>query len=330
MITTSIGQAPELPYLEAFRAVCEEGGFTAAARRLGRTQPAISYQVRKLEELLGVRLLERGGRRVVLTAEGRRIRLFADRVFAELAEVRSECAAGHRLEPLRLGSASGFGRYVLLPALGALQEEEGGVEVRLQYDAADVVLDRLEAGEYEAAFVYKRRVSSALSYVAVYDEELVLVGSPERCAEARAGGLRRLATLEALPFVTYEECEYVFGRWFEASFGAQPSRLASASHFTELEEVLDFVGRGIGLSVVPRDSAADARARGVIEILYAGSGEPCFNQVYMVTRAGSVVRPRLRRLAELVRARAVRGGGAAAPPDDPGARPRRRAVRARG
>src|SRR5690606_16193418 len=108
MIITSAGLGPELPYLEAFRTVCEEGGFTAAARGLGCTQPAVSYQVRKLEELLGVRLLERGGRRVMLTPEGRRFRSFAERVFAELAEVRSECAAGHRVEPLRLGSASGF------------------------------------------------------------------------------------------------------------------------------------------------------------------------------------------------------------------------------
>jgi len=307
MIETSMGLAPELPYLEAFRAVCVEGGFTAAARKLGCTQPAISYQVRKLEELLGVRLLERDGRRVVLTPAGRRFRAFADRVFAELAEVRRECAAGHRLEPLRLGSASGFGRYVLLPALRALQAEEEGVEVRLQYDAADVVLDRLEAGDYEAAFVYKRRVSSALSYLPVYDEELVLVGSPARCAEARAGGLDRLAALEALPFVTYEECEYVFGRWFERSFGAQPARLTSASHFTELEEVLDFVERGIGLSIVPRDSAADAIARSALEVLYAGAGEPCFNQVYLATRAGSGIRPRLQRLVDLI------GGGVSRP-----------------
>src|SRR5690606_7503823 len=164
MITTSMGLGPELPYLEAFRAVCVEGGFTAAARKLGCTQPAISYQVRKLEELLGVRLLERDGRRVVLTPAGRRFRAFADRVFAELAEVRRECAAGHRLEPLRLGSASGFGRYVLLPALGALQAEGGGVEGRLRYDAADVGRGRRGAGEYGAAGGWKRGVWSALCW----------------------------------------------------------------------------------------------------------------------------------------------------------------------
>ncbi|HEX7120374.1 MAG TPA: LysR family transcriptional regulator [Longimicrobiales bacterium] len=302
-MTRSNGPGAELPYIEVFRAVCEEGGFTAAARRLGISQPAVSYQVRRLEAVLGVRLLERTGRRVVLTAEGKRFRSFAERVVAELAQVRSECVAGARLEPLRLGSASGFGRYVLMPALRALlaeSESSSPLEVRLQFEAADLVLDRLEAGEYEAAFVYKRRVTSALCYEAVYDEELVLVGSPGVCAEVRAQGLERLATLEAAPFVTYEECDYVFGRWFEASFGAQPSRVASRSHFTELEEVLDFVARGVGLSVVPRDAAAEASARGEVEVLYAGSGEPCYNPVYLVTRAGAEVRPRLRRLVELL------------------------------
>lgn len=103
MTTTSTAPGPELPYLEVFRTVCAEGGFTAAARKLGCTQPAVSYQIRKLEEVLGVRLLERDARRIVLTREGTRFRSFTDRVFVELAQVRSECAAGHRLEPLRLG-----------------------------------------------------------------------------------------------------------------------------------------------------------------------------------------------------------------------------------
>lgn len=303
MGTTVAGLGSELPHLEVFRTVCAEGGFAAAARTLGCTQPAVSYRIRKLEEIVGVPLLERAGRRLVLTREGKRFRAFAERVLVELARVRSECVSGRRLEPLRLGSASGFGRYVLVPALHALHAEEEGpgrLEVRLQYEAADVLLERLEAGEYEAAFVYKRRVSSALSHEPVYDEELVLVGSPGLSAEARSRGLDRLAGLEGIPFVTYEECDYVFGRWFEASFGAQPSRLTSGSHFTELEEVLEFVARGVGLSVVPRDSAEGACARGEVEIVYAGSGAPCYNPVYMVTRSGSDIRPRLRRLAELV------------------------------
>lgn len=103
--------------------------------------------------------------------------------------------------------------------------------------------------------------------------------------------------------MTYEECDYVLGRWFDACFGAQPSRLTSRSHPTELEEVVGFVARGAGLSVVPRDSVRDACSRGTVEILYAAAGEPCFNQVFLVTRPGCPVRPRLRRLVDLLHAR---------------------------
>jgi len=294
---------PELVYLETFRTVCVEGGFTAAAAKLGCSQPAVSYQVRRLEQLLGVTLIERTGRRIVLTPEGVRFRDFAERIFDELAKVRSEVVDAQRVEPLRLGSASGFGRYVLVPALLALRgEQPGGVlEVRLQYDAADVILERLEWGDYEAAFVYKRKVSNVLTYEPVYDEELVLIANSAMAAELERCGSDRLESLAGLPFVTYEECDYVFGRWFEVCFGGQPARLVSASHFTELEEVVEFVGCGAGVSIVPRDSVEAAGARGQVEIVSAGSGVRCLNQVFVVRRSGSVVRPLLLRLVEMVR-----------------------------
>lgn len=301
----SFSPAPELAHLEAFHAVCAEGGFTAAARRLGCSQPAVTYRIQRLEALLGVDLIERGGRRLVLTAEGRRVRALADRIMEELAQVRRECASGEVLKSLRIGSASGFGRYVLVPALQALRHtaDGEGTEIRLEFDNADVILDRLEAGAYDAAFVYKRRVSSLLSYEAVYDEELVLIGSPARIAELRAGGTDRIEVFESVPFVTYEECEYVFGRWFEASFGTQPGSLSSASHFTELEEVIAFVRHGAGLSIIPRDAVRDAERAGDVEVAYAAGASPCLNQVFMVVRSASSVRPELRRLAKRI------GGG---------------------
>ena len=296
---------PELQYLHAFHAVCDSGGFTAAARRLGCTQPAVSYQIRRLEQTLGVQLLERGTRRLVLTREGKRLRDFAERMATELQGVRNALANSEVMEPLRLGSASGFGRYVLVPALLALRASRGeeGLEVRLQYEAADVLLDWLEGGEYEAAFVYKRRISNALSYQPVYQEELVMIADPQRAADWRArNDGDDLSAFDGTPFVTYEECEYVFGRWFETNFGTQPSRLISAAHFTELEEVVDFVAVGAGVSIVPRDAAMPACARKEIELVYAGGRTPCMNQVYMVHRSGSVVRPLLARLADIIKA----------------------------
>jgi len=300
------GVSAELPYLDVFYAVCAEGGFTAAADRLGCTQPAVSYQVRALERALKAKLIERGGRRVLLTPAGERLRAFCQDFFGELARVRSECASGHRLEPLRIGSASGFGRYVLMPALRSLIDarSEKNLELRVWFDSADVILHRLERGEYEAAFVYSRGVSNRLRYRAVYDEELVLIAAPKKRG-AKGPALDRLEAFEDAPFVTYQEGDYVFGRWFESSFGDQPSTVRSVAHFSELEEVIDFVRRGAGMSIVPRDSAEAARARGEVDVLYAGRATPCINQVYMVVRSGSVVRREVQELATTLKQRSA-------------------------
>ncbi|HEX6048283.1 MAG TPA: LysR family transcriptional regulator [Gemmatimonadaceae bacterium] len=298
--------SPELPYLEVFYAVCSEGGFTAAADRLGRTQPAISYQVRSLERVLGTKLIERGGRRVLLTPAGERLRSFCHEFFGELVRVRSECAGGHRPDPLRLGSASGFGRYVLVPALHRLAElrarhREPALAPHVAFDSADVVVARLERGECDAAFVYNRRITNHLRYRAVYDEELVLI-SPARRRGRKAPDLTTLDVFERSPFVTYQEGDYVFGRWFDANFGDQPATLQSVAHFSELEEVIDFVRREAGLSIVPRDSVRAACARGEVEIVYAGRGAPCLNQVYMVVRSGSTTSKDIQQLVEVLKA----------------------------
>src|SRR5690606_29892937 len=257
--------APELPYLAAFRAVCVTGSFTAAAARLGLSQPAVSYQVQKLEERLGARLIERGARALVLTAEGRRVLRFADVMLEELERVRVECGA------------------------------------------AGTILDHLGAGSYDAAFVYKRRVSSALAYVPAYEEELVLIAAPGLAAEVGMAPLDDADSLARVPFVSYEECEYVFGRWFDTSFGSQPRHIRRLARFTEREEVIDFVVAGVGLWVVPRGSASAAIARGDVAVLYAAPGRACWNTVYFVTRAGATVRPRLHRLIELIQATATPG-----------------------
>ncbi len=301
--------SPELPYLEVFYAVCAEGGFTAAADRLGRTQPAISYQVRSLERVLNAKLIERGGRRVLLTPAGERLRSFCHEFFGELARVRSECVGGHRPAPLRLGSASGFGRYVLVPALHRLAESrarrrEPALTPHVAFDSADVVVGRLERGECDAVFVYNRRITNHLRYRPVYDEELVLISATRRRGR-KAPDLSTLDAFERTPFVTYQEGDYVFGRWFDATFADQPATLQSVAHFSELEEVIDFVRRGAGLSIVPRDAVRAAYERGEVEIMYTGRGAPCLNQVYMVVRSGSTITRDIQQLVGVLRAMPV-------------------------
>jgi len=235
-------------YLEAFHAVCEAGTLRRAAERLFISQPAISYQIRKLESDLGTPLFERVGRRLLLTAEGRRLRDFCGRYFAELSVLDAELQgrAPTRSEPLRLAAVSVFGRSVLFPLLCGPRFAH--LKLELRYRTATEVFEMVERGECDVGATYLGKVSSSLKLEPVYIEELALIVPP---AGPTADAVQELEAFESLPLITYDESDYVFGAWFQKVYRAQPAATSSVHHFEELEEVVEMVALGRGSSVVP-------------------------------------------------------------------------------
>lgn len=132
--------------LEAFAAVAETGGFTAAARALGRTTSGVSRQVRALEERLGVRLLHRTTRRVSLTEVGA---AFRERVQGVLHDLEEAELAVSRLqeEPrgrLRVGIPMDFGRLALADGLAGFAARHPGL--RLEVELTDRFVDVVQEG----------------------------------------------------------------------------------------------------------------------------------------------------------------------------------------
>jgi len=285
-------------YLPAFIAVCEHGTVSAAAEALHRTQPAVTYQIRQLEAQLGAALFERVGRRIVLTPAGRVLRDFAARMMGELREISSAIAQRQpsRKERLRIASVSGFGRYVLFPRLlGALDAKTfGDLRVELSFPTAEEAYARVEDGSCDVGVVYLPRVSSRLLLEPIFREELVLITprSLHRTLGVRPAALSALATYGEIAFVTYEESDYVFGKWFHAVFRRPPRAVSSTHHVEELEEVVQFVRGGHGVSIVPLDCAAQAARQRHIEIVRPREMR-CYNDVFAVTR------PRAARAADV-------------------------------
>jgi DNA-binding transcriptional LysR family regulator len=275
----NVSRADEIRYLPAFLAVCEEGGFGRAAAKLNLSQPAVSYQVRALERLVGAPLFSRSGRGVTLTPRGELLRDFCRRTFEDLGAVRAEMAGGEaaRGRPLRIASVSAFGRYVLFPVLCAETPLPG---FTLRFPTQEEVLEAVRAGVADVGFIYEERVSSALHLTPVAVEELVLV-------RRRVPRARPLATLEdgaSQPFVTWDEHEYVFGQWFERAFRRPPRELRSVAHLEEMEEVLELVRRGAGLSVVPLDCARALVEARALEVVRPPRARPGWNPIHAVER----------------------------------------------
>jgi len=253
-----------------FHAVAAAGGIAAAARIIGKSPPAVHADLRRFERDVGVPLIERAGRGLRLTPKGRLMFETVGAALDAIERTRSAVAGPDPLaEPLRLGAVTGFGRYRLAPRL--LPSWPQARSLRLRTGRHDDLLALLLAGEIDFAVTYRPVVAAPIDSIEVAKEDLVLV------AAAPDAGIADAALAGKLPFVTYDEYEYVFARWFAEAQGRQPTTLRRHDHFDELEEALASVAAGRGVTIAPADAAA---AFGL-----APAGTSCRNTIFLCATA---------------------------------------------
>jgi DNA-binding transcriptional LysR family regulator len=164
----------ELRQLEYFVSVAEHLHFGRAAEALAIGQPAVSQQIARLERMLGTELLDRSPRNVRLTESGARFLPRARAVLAAVDRARESIAEGPGAASLRLGTSSGMGER-LDAVLGELARREPATTVELTSVTTQARLERVAAGQLDAAFV--RGVASApgVELVEVWEDPLVAV-----------------------------------------------------------------------------------------------------------------------------------------------------------
>ncbi|WP_253894938.1 LysR family transcriptional regulator [Corallococcus exercitus] len=277
---------PDLPFLRTFVTVYESRGVTEAAARLHRTQPTVSYQLRRLEETLGAPLFERRSARLVPTP-------LADRLFRFLGgfarDVQAVLQGDEEDRPLEIAAVSGFGRYVLFPLLR--ESEPLHRALTLRYPSAEEVFRQVLEGQVDVGFSFRSTVHPRLTLTPVYEEQLVLVAG-----RTWARRLRAREHFQDVPLVTYDEGDYVVGRWLGHHFGRRHPHWYSTAHFEELEEVLEWVARGRGVAVVPDFCIPKGRGLGVV----SWGKPPLTNTVHAVQRTQAPVRPVVTELLELL------------------------------
>jgi DNA-binding transcriptional LysR family regulator len=191
--------------LAAFCAVVERSSFSQAADQLGVTQPAVSLQIRSLEQRLGQQLLDRSGRRVEPTEAGLRLYRGAQRLLAleqqVLAELGEE-AEGELKGRLEIGASTGPGGSVLPVVLGEFQQLHPLVHVALTVSDTHTVVEQVGRRELEIGVVGVASRQRGVSYEPLYRDEVVLAVPPDH---KRAGKSMSLEELKAEPLVLMQE-----------------------------------------------------------------------------------------------------------------------------
>jgi DNA-binding transcriptional LysR family regulator len=246
----------ELRHLRTIAAVARHGSFTKAAEELYLAQSAISQQIRRLETELGVEVFRRTSRKVELTAEGRVILGYAQRVLAEVDGLHSELEelTGLLSGQLRIGGVYPTGPYDLFGMLADFRAAHPGVAIHMVEDTQDGVLAALRADELDCAFTALNPDALGNEFAAtlLWEEEIVVALPPEHALCARDHvTFEQLATED---LIAYRE-NSALRRRLERTMADRGLEPRNAFICTEMGAVRGLASKGLGVAVIPRSVA---------------------------------------------------------------------------
>ena len=170
-----------LDHLKTFREVVRLGSFSEVAKKLGITQPAVSFQIQKLEHELGIRLIDRSQRNFSLTAAGKRLLSFAESIEGEREQLQ------HDLEQMRedvsgdlLITASTIPGEFLLPRwLAGFKRLHPAVKVQVDVSDSMAVINGVQENRYEVGFCGIAPEGQELTSLRVAGDRITLIITPE-------------------------------------------------------------------------------------------------------------------------------------------------------
>ncbi|PZP58083.1 MAG: LysR family transcriptional regulator, partial [Delftia acidovorans] len=211
----------DLESLAFFKSVVDTGSVTLAAKQLHRVQSNVTTRIRNLEERLGVQLFLRQGNRLSLSAEGERLRGYAERLLRLSSEAESAMLLRAPQGTLRLGTLESTAAARLPPVLSRFHERYPDVFIELVTGSTARLLDMVQRYEVDAAFISEPFHAPELATQEAFDEELVLIAARSATDVLGPEHLRR-CTVIAFP----AGCSYrrILEEWF-AGTGAATHRI---------------------------------------------------------------------------------------------------------
>jgi DNA-binding transcriptional LysR family regulator len=250
----------DLSQLETFLAVLEEKGFSRAAFRLRRTQPAVSHAIRKLEEEIGEPLFDRAAREGTLTAAGELLRGYAERLLRLRTETVTALEELRSLERGRLTiAANEYTCLWLLPVLDAFRRQCPQITVTVQRSLASQIPDQLLERAVEFGILSFRPQNERLRSVAVYTDSVAFIVDPQHpLARKNQVSIRELG---AQNFVAHIVTSPLRKQVIE-TFARHETPLNMGVELPSLEAIKRFVALGNGVALVPGLTVQPELARG--------------------------------------------------------------------
>lgn len=284
----------QLRYLEA---LARHGHFGRAAEACAISQPALSMQIRELEEALGATLFERGARQVRLTGFGEAFALRARDILRSVDELGDLARASRDrlVGRLRIGVIPTIAPYLLPTIIGNLTRQYAGLDIHVRETVTLKLIQELAEGGLDTAIVALPVSEPSFAEVALFAEDFVLV----RPAEDEGKPVPSSETLGEMRLLLLEEghCFRDQALSFCRRHSALPRDLLDAS---SLSTLVQMVSAGIGVTLIPEMAVAVETRSASVSVARFRNPRPS-RTIGMIWRKTSPLAKQLLQISEVVR-----------------------------
>jgi DNA-binding transcriptional LysR family regulator len=238
--------------LQVFYTVAKQLSFTKAAEMLYMTQPAVTFQVKQLEEHFNTRLFERSHGRISLTPAGELVMGYADRILSLSTEMDARVGemTGQVTGPLMIGASTTIAEYQLPRILGEFKERFPQVHARLTVANSETIESKVADHTLDVGLIESPSHNPGLSTHACCDDELVMI-----CAPTHALASKCIVTPKQLaeqPYVSREQgsgTREVIDSYFRGN-GINPDDLHIEMELGSREAIKGAVEAGLGIAIL--------------------------------------------------------------------------------
>jgi LysR family transcriptional regulator, low CO2-responsive transcriptional regulator len=255
--------------LRAFVSLARTGSFTQTAKELHLSQSAISHSMRTLEAEVGCRLLDRLGKRAVLTQAGEQLLVRAERILEEMTQARDELSRLGRWgqSRLRIGASTTACQHVLPTVLREFKESFPQCAISIEPGDTPEAIEALRAHRIDLAVNLEPRGNEPLEFRPLFTDELEFVVSPLH-PWAKAGKVNR-EEIARQHYILYGKRSYTFAM-IESYFREDEIALQSMIELGNMEAIKELVKLGLGVSILAPWTLREELKRGSLVTLPLG------------------------------------------------------------
>ncbi len=242
--------------LQVFHAVARHLSFTKAAEALFMTQPAVTFQIKQLEEHFNMRLFERGHGRISLTSAGEIVQEYAEKILALSSELDTRLGemSGQMRGPLLVGASTTIAEFMLPRILGEFNSLYPQVRARLTVANSEAIENRIAERSLDVGLIEIETKNQNLLSEVCCEDELQVICTPDY----PLSGMRSVTPQVLLDyeFVSREQgsgTRDVTDSYFREA-GVSPDRLKTLMELGSPEALKGVVSTGLGFAILSRAS----------------------------------------------------------------------------